>query len=548
MQWSFRYTPAILLSVLGLVVSIGLFTYVKQSKETENRHHFEKNMGRLIERLDNDMNSQFQELEYIALFFGASELVDRFNFYNLATPLYKKSSSLQSIQWIPIVPHDERERYESFAQHDGFPAFHFLEKNSEGKTVFAKDRETYYPIFYIEPYKNHEELLGLDMASDTLWFASLQQVLDNKTPSLSKTKIIRSNSVDAPLALMIAPIFNNRLGFNSSPALRNPISGFIVAELHIDRLINKLLLNLRHDDVIMENFQIQLYEMNGDETQQLILTKTYTTTASTTDPGQHTGLQRFNKDFVFKNRLWHIAIVNNNPKEALDTLIEATKIALFSLSLFTLLVMYSIRIVRSQNKIQKLMDQQTQLLSDTEQKVLNIMDCMAEGFICFYPDKRIRAVNQKAEQIFSYSPGEMTGLDITTLLPNLQQDFASIPVRMLSNENSPRQFIDGLNKTGVFLTLSATFIKADERDSLLYFCVFDDMSEKIKSDLARTQVVDRLTQDIKTPLTAIKGAVDFIATHEENALSDQNQRMLNMIKNNNERLAELINELIHTLK
>ncbi|HEX4975466.1 MAG TPA: CHASE domain-containing protein, partial [Pseudomonadales bacterium] len=412
---------------------------------------------------------------------------------------------------------------------------------------FAKDREMYYPIFYIEPYKNHEELLGLDMASDTLWFASLQQVLDNKTPSLSKTKIIRSNSVDAPLALMIAPIFNTRVGFNGSPALRNPISGFIVAELHIDRLINKLLLNLRHDDVTMENFQIQLYEMNGDETQQLILTKTYTTTASTTDPGQHTGLQRFNKDFVFKNRLWHIAIMNNNPKEALDALIEATKIALFSVSIFTLLVMYSIRIIRSQHKIQKLMDQQTQILSDTQQKIINVMDCMSEGFICFNPDMKIRAVNQKAEQIFSYSHGEMTGLEITSLLPNLKQDFASIPVRMLSNKNS-RQCMETLSQTGVLLTLSVAIIKADTSDTPLYFCIFEDISEKSREALVRTDALTKLSQEIKTPLTAINGAVDFIVSHQESDLSDQNQRMLAMIKHNNARLAELINELIHTLK
>lgn len=548
MPSSFRYTPVVLLSLLGLAVTLGLFIYAKQSEELENRQRFEKDAGRFIEMLERDLNAQQQGLESVALFFGASELVDRFSFYTLVMPLYKRFSSFQSIQWVPVVPQNERWRYESFAQHDGFPDFHFLEKNTEDQIVIAQTRKNFYPIFYIEPYKNHENVLGLDLASDTLWFETIQQALNNKRPYLSKIKTVHAPSIESPRALMLVPIINARGRFNSSQSTQSDVMGLIVGQLRIDQLINNQVFKLRHSEASLENFQIQLFEVNEHETQQLILTKSYTRTASVTDSSQQATLQRFAKSIQFGSRGWHIVIMNDNPREKIRTLTQASRITLFSLSFFTLLAMYLIRIIRDKNKTQELMRTQAQLISDTKQKLMDVLDCMGEGFICFNQEGTILAANQKAEHIFAYSRSEMLDQPITWLLPNLQQNFIKIPFKAAADENTPHQHIDGVNKAGALLTLDATFSKVGSIDKALYLCVFQDVSEKNQVAQARAHALTHLTQEIKTPLTTIKGAIDFITANEEAPLSDKNQRMLEMIKNNNERLAELINELIHTLK
>lgn len=548
MPVSFRYTPVVLLCLLGLAITLGLFSYVKQSETLENKQRFEKNAGRFIEMLESDLSAQQQGLESVALFFGSAELVDRFNFYTFVTPLYKQLPAFQSIQWVPIVPQRERWRYESFARHDGFPEFHFLEKDAEGQVGIAQARKTFYPIFYIEPYKNHGHLLGLDLASEPVWFEAVQQALENKRPSLSKIKTVRVAAIDSPRALMIVPIINARRSFGTPPSPQNDTSGLIVGELNIDQLVNNLVLKLRHSEDFLESFQIQLFEMDEHETQQLILTKAFTRTASVSDASQQTTVQRFTKSMQFGGRGWHIVVINDNRKGKIHTLTQASKTALFSLSFFTILTLYLIHIIRDKHKTQALIRTQNQLINDTKQKLMDALDCMEEGFMCFSQEGIVLAANQSAEHSFGYARGEMLDQTITRLLPGLQQRFLNIPFKTSVVENTPHQHMDGVTKTGAFLTLNARLNKIGTIDRPLYLCVFEDVSEKNQAAQARAHALTRLTQEIKTPLTTIKGAIEVLAANEENQLSDKSRRMLATAKKHSEHLDELVNELILTLK
>jgi PAS domain S-box-containing protein len=90
-----------------------------------------------------------------------SDTLHREDFSRVARHLLANQSDLQALEWVPAVPHAQRDRYEAIARAEGFPDFFFADRDRDGRRVPVGKRETYFPILYVEPLEGNEEALGL---------------------------------------------------------------------------------------------------------------------------------------------------------------------------------------------------------------------------------------------------------------------------------------------------------------------------------------------------------------------------------------------------
>jgi PAS domain S-box-containing protein len=553
MQFSFRYTPAVLTALLGITVTVSLFIYVQRNEETETQQRFEKHANSFIEMIENDLESQIHTLESVATFFGASELVDRFSFYTFVTPLYKRSAALQAIEWVPEVKHKERMRYETFAQNDGFPDFHFTQKTPLGKSIPARYKANYYPVFYVEPYRSNEEMLGFDLGSDKTWRKTIKQVIKNKMPTLSETVVHAHGTAEQASVLLMVPIFRNTLKQSRLSAPNNTINGLIVGDIRVDILFNNLAAKYRHNTNYLSNIHINLFDMDENDSQRLILSKSFTSTSPNTSKADRTSSSRTVHQINFGNRKWHAVITSSDDKERMQARIQALKAALTSFLFFSLITVYLIRIIQEKTEIQRLNQEKDLSLNAHHQQLTDILNSIPEGLITFDQKGLIQSVNHAAERIFAYSRSEIIGRNISQLIPDLTHEDSVIPFKMLVPYEKTTGFetgreMDGVKKGGSFLMLDVALTSIGLLNPPLYACVIKDTSEVKKYERAQTDALTVLRQELNTSLTAIRGALDIITTSTDDQLSDKSKRMMDSMKKNSERLSHFINTLLEIKK
>ena len=109
--------------------------------------------------------------------FRAEEKVTRWRFFDYAQEVLPDHPGVRSLAWIPKVAADRRSAYEAEAKKDGLFDFQVVERR-DGGVVPAGKRESYFPVFYLEPFQGNESRIGLDLSSESDEFTALMRARD----------------------------------------------------------------------------------------------------------------------------------------------------------------------------------------------------------------------------------------------------------------------------------------------------------------------------------------------------------------------------------
>ncbi len=115
-----------------------------------------------------------QQLEGLALFFQASEHMDRREFQTY-TGLLSRNPDVRSWGWAPVVRAAERTTFEEDARLDGAPEFTVWEWDAQGHRVPAGERQIHYPVLYAAPLESDKVALGYDLGSHPRLRAALNE-------------------------------------------------------------------------------------------------------------------------------------------------------------------------------------------------------------------------------------------------------------------------------------------------------------------------------------------------------------------------------------
>jgi hypothetical protein len=174
--------PALCALGLGISLSILAGVMLKSGQERAWEEEVRKLAQDRAEVIRSQVARSMEVLHAVAAFFDARGEVSRQEFKAFVERPLARQPELQALAWDVRVPGAERGKWEARARSEGFPNFGFTEEKSEGGLVPAKEREEYFPVFYVESLEKNAPAHGFDVGSEPRRRAALEQAWTTGLP------------------------------------------------------------------------------------------------------------------------------------------------------------------------------------------------------------------------------------------------------------------------------------------------------------------------------------------------------------------------------
>ena len=216
----------------GLALSALIFKIVYDHQVDLWKKDFVNQSQKTIIQLKSEMQANERILLDILLFYSASPSVSRKAFKSYVSPVLKRNSFIQALEWVPRVSADNREKIKEQARGQGFVNFQFTERLKPGTLVKAGVRDEYYPVFFVEPYVGNELAMGFDLASESKRLSAIEgSRKSGQVLATSKIHLIQKNSPEAGL-LVFAPYYGGIVD------RERKLKGFILGVYRIEDMVN----------------------------------------------------------------------------------------------------------------------------------------------------------------------------------------------------------------------------------------------------------------------------------------------------------------------
>lgn len=332
---------------LGATYTISIFIYFYSIKSEEHKvlTDFHKKSELSLEALNRTMETYFDILYAVETHFRRDPNLSYSEFANFSSLLRQKRKAIQAISWNQIVTENDRTKFEARAIKNGFADFHIKEKR-DGVFFPVRPRDTYFPVYYIDPLKPNAGAVGFDLGSDKIRRDAIDEFL--KSSHLTATAPIKlvqfkENNTGVLLFLPVSDHRGQLLGF---------ISGVIRISEVIDEIshpFNAGTYHLRLADVTKG--EVDLFDTRTAQGSQASATA-----------------RKWASEFAFAGRTWKYETFHITPRfagySAFSYLILFGAL-IFSLLLGTLLLLITYRSIR----VERIVLERTQALRDTNRKL-----------------------------------------------------------------------------------------------------------------------------------------------------------------------------------
>jgi|GEM_PF-5162370 len=247
-----RKVHLLIASVVGLALSVFVFFGFRSHEEKELDVEFYAYAERQTESIGRAIEVKISIVEALVAFFTASEIISRDEFTACTEELLENNPDIKALGWVPQIPYYERTDYEIAARRDGMEEFQITEMDKDGSTSYALWRTMYYPLFFVEPYKDNENLIGLDLA-----FYPDLRALFQESSRQNQRKITESlflgNAEIAPLGFIImVPVYDPHGVDYTEQGRRENLEGFVVAIIRYDTLVEHALASFDRSKVAIQ--------------------------------------------------------------------------------------------------------------------------------------------------------------------------------------------------------------------------------------------------------------------------------------------------------
>jgi diguanylate cyclase len=164
-----RYLGSALTAVIGVAASIAMFLAVAHWDQRLAQMHLAEAAGKHLLTINTDLAGAGDVMDTLrARFDSVEHPVTRREYQAFAKSMRQRLDGLRDTAWAPRVRRDERDAFEQAARADGFPDFQIWERDAEGRRVRAGERDEYFPVFYADPAKDNDPVMGFDLASERI--------------------------------------------------------------------------------------------------------------------------------------------------------------------------------------------------------------------------------------------------------------------------------------------------------------------------------------------------------------------------------------------
>jgi len=190
-----------------------------------------------------------------------------------------------------------------------------------------------------------------------------------------------------------------------------------------------------------------------------------------------------------------------------------------------------------------------QALSAGEERERAILENMVEALVTIDKRGRIERVNPATVSMFGYPSEELIGRNVALLMPEPDRSRHDGYLARYHETGEKRiigigREVVGRRKDGSTFPIDLSVAETALRGRRFYTGIMRDISERKRMERLKSEFISTVSHELRTPLTSIRGSLGLIAGGAVGAIPASARGMLDIAKNNTERLLILINDIL----
>ncbi len=541
---------------VGLIVSLLGFQVTRNLEEKTIFAAQQRAMELIAYELRDRIDLSSTILESIRGLFLASEKVSREEFEIFTQSYLEPHPELQALEWVPRIPLEDRADFERDVREMGLSNYQIKEQNNQGQLIPVKTRNQYFPVFYMQPWRGNESVLGFDLSSNQIRFGAITSAAeDGKVKATSAIPLVQDaqgNSQHALGVLIFLPVYKEQQPQNSSAA---DLRGVVVGVIRIDRLFQESLEGLTG----LEGLDLALSDVTDPEK------STYLVGSSTFIAASQKWMASHPVEIV--GRIWRIT--THATKQYVDSrrtwLPDTVLITGFLLT--TMLSFFLWSLVQREKQVRTEVEIRTSELKRSEKRLAVVLENAADAIIAIDGKGKILFFNPAAESIFGYGSEEVVGQNVKMLMP---EPYRSEHDQYLENyqrtgkENiiGEGREVVGKRKDGSTLPIHLSVGDASSEEEKLYVGVLLDLTLRKAHEAAlisakegaeqanrqKSTFLNMMSHELRTPLTVILGYLPVLQNEEQMPAPRMIADIAKDMSQSGNHLLELINDLLDISK
>lgn len=343
----YDYFKPLVIGVVGACLTYVAYNVAIHYEYKNIQQNIISNNKKEILRIKERVAANLMVLTGLKAFYDASDNVTREAFKTFTTPMLKINPDIQALEWVPKVTNENRLLFKQQAIDDGLMDYEMREPDPQnGAHVSTSDRDIYFPVYYVEPMKGNEIVLGLDFPEHKIRLEAIYKAIETGEATASTAVTLTQEMETQKGSLIFSPIYET----DKSKTVRN-LKGLVLLVLRISDTIEYATRErgegyfIRVVDKTNPNNEVILFD-NVDGNIKNSISST--------------------EDLVVAGRLWGVTVFANHQIYSY----HFPMLVLFVGGGFTIFVSVIVfQLTRGQKIIQTLVDRRTQELTDTNSEL-----------------------------------------------------------------------------------------------------------------------------------------------------------------------------------
>lgn len=519
--WRGRLTTVAGPLLLSCLVVVLVFIAASRNEQRKQENQFQQQAHLIITSLNHHLNSVIHSLSTLRGLFVASKDVSAEEFAAYMEHIVPRHQGIAALSWNLRLSHSQRPALEQALEQEG-ALLGVNERDAQGQRVRAGERPEYVVVRFMDGLQGDRNALGYDVASQPSRRQAMELAADTGQASVTAPLQLVQSPPGQLSALIFLPVYQQITTPDSLAARREQLRGYATAVIRVRELV----------EAALAGFDAGLFNINlSDTTHSDKPLQLYGQADTPIPPHAQAMVNRETLDIG--GRQWQITIVPTARFLASKVSLESWFVLAGGLLFCSLLGGFLLLISGRAQHIKQLVDQQTQELAA-------ILDNATEAILVIDDQGLIAKTNPATASLFGYTPFDLHQRPIGQLLPALAEHFKP----GITPINSGLQETLGRTLTGQELTLELSINPMALGERQLYSLIIHDVSARKRMDKLKREFISTVSHELRTPLTSIRGALSLAVSGKLGELPTKVEQLLDIARNNAERLGRLVNDIL----
>jgi len=527
----------------GAALAVFAFFTLREAEKVDVRSAFMLEMDNRYASLDRELNLHKEFLLGLKGLFDASEHVSRTEFDKYVKPVLPRIGGLQAVEWIPYVSNSEKFAFETEAQNDGFPDFVFTQRAKQKRMVPVKERDAYYPVFYLVPLKGNEAALGFDLGSSSTRLQTLRLARDTETVVASPRITLVQEKGSQAGVLQFVSVYNGNP--TTVDERRKDLKGFVLGVHRIGDIVDHSLSKISSEEAGIDFCLVDATAPEGEG--KLYNSKSWTGIPESKE-------LYYERRLMFGGRKWKYIATPTEEFVRYHSSFKSYGVLASGLIITLLLALY--------------IRQGSSELRDTQGITRAIVDSSLHCILMIDSNGKVLLFNPAAEKVFGYSNNEVVGNSVTMFMP---EPYRSNHSQYLKNYfGTGRKKVIGVGREVVALKKDGTvfpiYLSVSEmigtRGERRFVGMIVDITKRKQDEemliqakeeaesanRTKSEFLNVMSHELRTPLTVILGYLPILMEKDKVPEAEMVAQIASEMDNSGHHLLTLINDLLDISK